>query len=118
MENISELKRWGEATLQAIQKQSLIKKAYFSRSFAKEKNHIKSITFHEDNFIVRSPGFVSTIVSYVHALFKNDYMADKPFKNESIFNSFITVEKVKKEELGYIFRFESRGFITGCRRFY
>ena len=56
------------------------KKAYFSRSFAKEKNHIKSITFHEDNFIVRSPGFVSTIVSYVHALFKNDYMADKPFK--------------------------------------
>ena len=36
----------------------------------KEKNHIKSITFHEDNFIVRSPGFVSTIVSYVHALFK------------------------------------------------
>ena len=59
----------------------------------KEKNHIKSITFHEDSFIVRSPGFVSTIVSYVHALFKNDYTADKPFINESICNSFITVEK-------------------------
>ncbi len=38
-------------------------------------------------------------------------------KNESIFNSFITVEKVKKEELGYIFRFESRGFITGMQTF-
>ena len=36
----------------------------------KEKNHIKSITFHEDSFIVRSPGFVSTIVSFVHTLFK------------------------------------------------
>ncbi|TKI80310.1 proline racemase, partial [Bacillus wiedmannii] len=72
---------------------------------------------HEDNFIVRSPGFVSTIVSYVHALFKNDYMAEKSFINESIFNSFITVEKVKKEEKGYIFRFESRGFITGMQTF-
>ncbi|ANE85976.1 MULTISPECIES: proline racemase family protein [Bacillus] len=117
MENISELKRWGEATLQAIQKQSLIKRLILVDPSQKEKNHIKSITFHEDNFIVRSPGFVSTIVSYVHALFKNDYMADKPFKNESIFNSFITVEKVKKEELGYIFRFESRGFITGMQTF-
>ncbi|MEC2714549.1 proline racemase family protein [Bacillus cereus] len=117
VENISELKRWGEATLQAIQKQSLIKRLILVDHSQKEKNHIKSITFHEDNFIVRSPGFVSTIVSYVHALFKNDYMADKPFKNESIFNSFITVEKVKKEELGYIFRFESRGFITGMQTF-
>ncbi|HDR8068764.1 TPA: proline racemase family protein [Bacillus cereus] len=117
VENISELKRWGEATLQAIQKQSLIKRLILVDPSQKEKSHIKSITFHEDNFIVRSPGFVSTIVSYVHALFKNDYMADKPFKNESIFNSFITVEKVKKEELGYIFRFESRGFITGMQTF-
>lgn len=82
-----------------------------------EEKHIKSITFHEDNFIVRSPGFVSTIVSYVHALFNNEYITDKSFKNESIFNSFITVEKVKKEELGYIFRFESRGFITGMQTF-
>ncbi|PGZ64000.1 proline racemase [Bacillus cereus] len=117
IENISELKKWGEATLQAIQKRSLIKKLILVDSRQKEKNHIKSITFHEDNFIVRSPGFVSTIVSYVHALFKNDYIVDKPFINESIFNSFITVEKVKKEETGYIFRFESRGFITGMQTF-
>ncbi|WP_002147332.1 proline racemase family protein [Bacillus cereus] len=117
VENISELKKWGEAALEAIQKQSLIKRLILVDSSQKEKNHIKSITFHEDNFIVRSPGFVSTIVSYVHALFKNDYIADKPFKNESIFNSFITVEQVKKEELGYIFRFESRGFITGMQTF-
>lgn len=48
---------------------------------------------------------------------KNDYTADKPFINESIFNSFITVEKVKREETGYIFRFESRGFITGVQTF-
>ncbi|TPV42355.1 proline racemase family protein [Bacillus dicomae] len=117
IENISELKKWGESTLQAIQKQSLIKRLILVDSSQKGKNHIKSITFHEDNFIVRSPGFVSTIVSYVHALFKNDYIADKPFINESIFNSFITVEKVKKEETGYIFRFESRGFITGMQTF-
>ncbi|MCC2327287.1 MULTISPECIES: proline racemase family protein [Bacillus cereus group] len=117
IENISELKKWGEATLQTIQKQSLIKRLILVDSSQKEKNHIKSITFHEDNFIVRSPGFVSTIVSYVHTLFKNDYIADKPFKNESIFNSFITVEQVKKEEQGYIFRFESRGFITGMQTF-
>ncbi|SCM95239.1 Uncharacterized protein BWINRASL_02645 [Bacillus mycoides] len=117
VENISELKKWGESTLEAIQKQSLIKRLILVDSSQKEKNHIKSITFHEDNFIVRSPGFVSTIVSYVHALFKNDYIADKPFKNESIFNSFITVEQVKKEDLGYIFRFESRGFITGMQTF-
>ncbi|MGG5737119.1 MULTISPECIES: proline racemase family protein [Bacillus cereus group] len=117
IENISKLKKWGEATLQAIQTQSLIKRLILVDSMQKEKNHIKSITFHEDNFIVRSPGFVSTIVSYVHALFKNEYIADKAFKNESIFNSFITVEQVKKEELGYIFRFESRGFITGMQTF-
>ncbi len=40
IENISELKKWGESTLQAIQKQSLIKKAYFSRFFAKKKRTI------------------------------------------------------------------------------
>lgn len=117
IENISKLKKWGEATLQNIQKQSLIKRLILVDSMQKEKNHIKSITFHEDNFIVRSPGFVTTIVSYVHALSKNEYIADKAIKNESIFNSFITVEKVKKEELGYIFRFESRGFITGMQTF-
>ncbi|PEW02967.1 proline racemase [Bacillus cereus] len=117
VENISELKKWGEATLQAIQKHSLIKRLILVDSSQKEANNIKTITFHEDNFIVRSPGFVSTIVSYVHALFKNDFITNKPFKNESIFNSFITVEKVKKEELGYIFRFESRGFITGMQTF-
>ncbi|TXR60897.1 proline racemase [Bacillus sp. AY18-3] len=117
IENISKLKKWSEVTLQAIQKQSLIKRLILVESMQTEKNHIKSITFHEDNFIVRSPGFVSTIVSYVHTLFKNDYIADKPFKNESIFNSFITVEQVKKEEQGYIFRFESRAFITGMQTF-
>ncbi|EJS68818.1 proline racemase [Bacillus cereus] len=117
VENISELKKWGEATLQAIQKHSLIKRLILVDSSQKEANNIKTITFHEDNVIVRSPGFVSTIVSYVHALFKNDFITNKPFKNESIFNSFITVEKVKKEELGYIFRFESRGFITGMQTF-
>ncbi|MGE7881856.1 proline racemase family protein [Bacillus sp. NPDC094077] len=115
--NISELKKWGEATLQAIQKHSLIKRLILVDSSQKEENNIKTITFHEDNFIMRSPGFVSTIVSYVHALFKNNLKTNKPFKNESIFNSFITVEKVKKEELGYIFRFESRGFITGMQTF-
>ena len=51
-------------------KQLLINRLILVDSSQKEKNHIKSITFHEDNFIVRSPGFVSTIVSYVHALFK------------------------------------------------
>ncbi|PDR79624.1 proline racemase, partial [Bacillus cereus] len=79
IENISELKKWGESTLQAIQKQSLIQRLILVDSSQKEKNHIKSITFQEDNFIVRSPGFISTIVSYVHALFKNNYIADKPF---------------------------------------
>ncbi|MBE5106737.1 proline racemase family protein [Bacillus thuringiensis] len=117
VENISELKKWGEATLQAIQKHSLIKRLILVDSSQKEENNIKTITFHEDSFIVRSPGFVSTIVSYVHALFKSNLKTNKPFKNESIFNSFITVEKVKKEELGYIFRFESRGFITGMQTF-
>lgn len=71
------------------------------------------IIFYEDNFIVCLLGFVFIIVFYVYVLFKNDYMVDKFFKNESIFNSFIIVEKVKKEELGYIFCFESRGFIIG-----
>ena len=107
----------GEKVHYKLYKTVVNTKAYFSRFFAKEKNHIKSITFQEDNFIVRSPGFISTIVSYVHALFKNNYIADKPFINESICNSFITVEKVKKEEIGYIFRFESRGFITGMQTF-
>ncbi|TKI89251.1 proline racemase, partial [Bacillus wiedmannii] len=45
IENISELKRWGEATLQAIQKQSLIKRLILVDSSQKDKNHIKSITF-------------------------------------------------------------------------
>lgn len=94
------------------------KKTYFSRFYAKEKNHIKSITFHEDNFIVRSPGFVSTIVSYVHTLFKNDYIADKPFKNESIFNSFITVEKVKKKNSDTFFDLKVEGLLQVCKHLY
>lgn len=69
IENISELKN-GEKVHYKLYKTVVNKRLILVDSSQKEKNHIKSITFHEDNFIVRSPGFVSTIVSYVHALFK------------------------------------------------
>ena len=117
IENISELKN-GEKVHYKLYKTVVNKRLILVDSSQKEKNHIKSITFHEDSFIVRSPGFVSTIVSYVHALFKNDYTADKPFINESICNSFITVEKVKRKKRVTFSVLKVEVLLQGCRHFY
>jgi proline racemase len=41
----------------------------------------------------------------------------QPFKNESIFNSFITVQLANQSESGYQYSLTSRGFITGMQTF-
>ncbi|MED1597240.1 MULTISPECIES: proline racemase family protein [Bacillus] len=117
IENIFELKNWGKAILESMPKQPLIKRVVLVDSSHIKENRIKTITFQDDDYIVRSPGFASTSVSYISSLSIGDVRTEEPFINESIFNSFVKVQKVNKKEKGYTFTFTSRGFITGMQTF-
>lgn len=117
IENISELRRWGKAVLEALPSNLSIKRVVLVDTAQIKENRIKTITFQDNEYIVRSPGFESTMVSYLSYRSKKDVYREKPFINESIFNSFLTLQETNKVENGYTFTFTSRGFITGMQTF-
>lgn len=117
VEELSELKRWGQTVLQALQPDIPVKGTILMDDSHLEEGRIKTITFREDQYIVRSPGFGSTMACYASLLSKGGLYMEPPFVNESIFDSSLTVQAVKQTEGGYQFTLTSRGFITGMQTF-
>ncbi|MGM7719301.1 proline racemase family protein [Metabacillus sp. Hm71] len=117
VEELSELKRWGKTVFQALESKIHVKGAILMDDSHLEKGQIKTITFREDQYIVRSPGFGSTMACYTSLISKGGLYMEKPFVNESIFDSRLTVQAVKQTESGYQFKLTSRGFITGMQTF-
>jgi proline racemase len=117
VEELSELKRWGQTVLQTLQPDIPVKGAILMDDSHLEEGRIKTITFREDKYIVRSPGFESTMACYTSLLSKGGLYMEPPFVNESIFDSCLTVQSVKQTESGYQFTLTCRGFITGMQTF-
>ncbi|WP_144553587.1 proline racemase family protein [Peribacillus simplex] len=117
VEELSELKRWGQTVFQALESKIPVKGAILMDDSHLEEGRIKTITFREDQYIVRSPGFGSTMACYTSLHSKGGLSMEQPFVNESIFDSSLTVQVAKQTESGYKFTLTSRGFITGMQLF-
>jgi proline racemase len=117
VEELTELKRWSQTVLQDLESKIPVKGAILMDDSHLEEGRIKTITFREDQYIVRSPGFESTMASYTNLLSKGGLDMESTFVNESIFNSSLTVQVAEQTEIGYRFNLTSRGFITGMQLF-
>ncbi|MGN7403477.1 proline racemase family protein [Cytobacillus praedii] len=117
MEDLAEVQKWGHEVNKALNSDKSIKEAVLMDDSFLPNGRIKTITFRKDNFIVRSPGFGTTAACYTSLLADREFSMNQPLKNESIFNSFITVQLANQSESGYQFSLSSRGFITGMQTF-
>jgi proline racemase len=117
VENLSELKRWGRTVFQALDSNSPVKGVILMDDSTLEEGRIKTITFREDQYILRSPGFDSTVACYTSLLSRSGMSMEQPFVNESIFDSRLKVQLTKQTESEFQFTFTSRGFITGMQTF-
>ncbi|MFI8708464.1 proline racemase family protein [Bacillus sp. NPDC077411] len=117
VEELSELKRWGQTMHQALESKFPVRGIILMDDSHLKEGRIKTITFREDQYIVRSPGFESTKACYTSLLAKGRLDMEPPFVNESIFGSTLTVQVAKQTENGYKFTLKSRGFITGMQMF-
>ncbi|USK54195.1 proline racemase family protein [Cytobacillus solani] len=117
MEDLSEVQKWGQEVNTALDSNQSIKGVVLLDDLLLPNGRIKTVTFRKDNFIVRSPGFGTAAACYASLLFNGEFTMKQPFENESIFNSFITVQLANQSEDGYQFAFTSRGFITGMQTY-
>jgi proline racemase len=117
VEDLSELKIWGQTVFQALGSKSPVKGAILMDNSHFEEGHIKTITFREDQYIVRSPGFGPTVASFASLFSREGKCMEQKIVNESIFGSQLVIQLANQTENGYQFIFTSRGFITGLQTF-
>jgi proline racemase len=118
MDTLSELKRWGKTVFQHLNLELGVKGAIIVDDTDMEDRRTLSLSYQDDGFIVRSPGFGQTAAVYTY-LISNEAIEpdDQPFANESIFGSRLQVQAAGRNEGGYQFSFTARGFITGMQTF-
>lgn len=117
IEELSKLKKWGKTVLQSLKSKTPVKSIILMDASHLDEKRIKTITFRNDEYIVRSPGFGSTMACYTSLLSNSRLYMESSFINESIFDSSLTVQFAKQTESGYKFTLASRGFITGMQKF-
>lgn len=115
LEELAELNRWGQTVLQALE--TPVKGVVLLDDAALEEGRIKTVTFRNDRYIVRSPGFGSTQACFATLLSKGRVSIDSTLVNESIFGSRLQAEALSQKDAGYQFKLTSRGFITGMQTF-
>lgn len=116
-ENLSTLKDWMRTTYKTYFTTNAVQRIVLMDDRYIDERRIKTVTFRDDEYIVRSPGFGSTMACYMSSLSKIHGNKELPFINESMFHSFVTIQKVEQVENGYAFTMTSRGFITGMQTF-
>lgn len=117
LESLAELRRWAKTVFQHLDPELSVKGMILVDDSTVEESRLKSITFRDDDLIVRSPGFGSTIASYAWLAAKRGMRVDVPYFNESIFGSQLQVKVLNHSEDVFRFTFISRGFITGLQTF-
>jgi proline racemase len=117
VEELAELKKWGQTVLQALGSKTLVSGVVLVDDSALDEERIKTITFRDDGYIVRSPGFGSTVASYISLVSNERIAIDGFLRNESIFGSELAVRVSSQKESGYHFMLTGRGFVTGMQTF-
>ncbi|MED1469886.1 proline racemase family protein [Bacillus salipaludis] len=116
-EALSDLKRWGQNIFRYLHSEFSVDGAIIVDDSNIEDGRVKSITFRDDGFIVRSPGFGSTIAIYTNLLSKKSINLNQHFVNESIFGSKLKAQVTDQSVDSFEFTFTSHGFITGMQTF-
>jgi proline racemase len=117
VEELSELNRWSQTMFNVLGSKGHIKAAILMDHSNFEAGRIKTITFREDQYIVRSPGFGATLASFSTIFSKFGFCKEHTLINESIFGSQLQIQLANQTESGYQFTITSRGFITGMHTF-
>lgn len=115
LSDLSALKKWGINTIQAL-KSTEIEGVILMDEAALAQGKIKTVTFREDGWIVRSPGFGSTVACFAYLLSKGRVKPDLTLINESVFESFLE-SKAQYINGKYQFSMCAKGFITGMQTF-
>ncbi len=115
LEELADVNKWGQTVLQALDPQ--VKAVVLLDDAAIEEGRIKTVTFRDDRYIVRSPGFGATQACFASLLANGTVSIDGILVNESIFGSELQTEVFSQKEEGYQFKMTSRGFITGMQTF-
>jgi proline racemase len=117
VEELSELKAWCQSIYKALGSNAHIKAAILMDDSQLEARRIKTVTFRDDQYIVRSPGFGATLAGFTSLFARFGESKSQSCVNESVFGSELQVQLTKQTESGYQFMFTSRGFITGMLSF-
>ncbi|MEH7354595.1 proline racemase family protein [Neobacillus drentensis] len=117
VEELADLNKWVQTIIQALDPKIPVKGVILLDDASIEERHIKTITFRDDCFIVRSPGFGPTLACYVSLLSTRRVPMEGSLVNESIFGSELEMRVVSQRESNYQFVMTSRGFITGMQTF-
>jgi proline racemase len=115
IEELADLRKWGQAVLQTLGPD--VKGAILVDESRIDEGLIKSITFRDDLFIVRSPGFGPTLAVFTSLLSSGAILKQELLVNESIYGSQLEVQVSERKESSYQFTMTSRGFITGMQTF-
>ncbi|WHY76570.1 proline racemase family protein [Neobacillus sp. WH10] len=116
-EELADLNKWGQTVIQALDTKIPVKGVILLDDAAIEERHIKTITFRNDCYIVRSPGFGPTLACYASLLSNGRVPVEGSLINESIFGSELEMTAISPKESSYQFVMTSRGFITGMQTF-
>ncbi|MBY0124328.1 proline racemase family protein [Bacillus sp. S/N-304-OC-R1] len=117
LDNLSQVQQWGQTVNGALEQNEAIQRVVLLDDADVSNGQMKTVTFRRDNFIVRSPGFGTAAACCASLLSGGLVSMKQPVQNESIFNSFITVELAEQSESRSKFTFTSRGFITGMQTY-
>ncbi|CAM4022760.1 proline racemase family protein [Mesobacillus zeae] len=112
-----ELNKWGRTILYELQTLTSLSGVILMDSSKIEEGRIKSITFRPDRYILRSPGFESTMACLTSLLAKERINGKAVYVNESIFGSELEARVESQTEASCKFSISSRGFITGMQTF-
>jgi proline racemase len=115
IEELADLRKWGQTVLKNLSPD--VKGAILVDESRIAEGHIKSITFRDDLFIVRSPGFGPTLAVFTCLLSSGAISKQESLVNESIYGSQLEVQVSERKESSFRFTMTSRGFITGMQTF-
>ncbi|PWW28794.1 proline racemase [Cytobacillus oceanisediminis] len=117
VEELSGLKRWGQAAIEALRSSTSAKGVILMDDSALKENKLKSITFREDGYIVRSPGFGPGAACLASSIHCSGIGLEEPVVNESIYGGRLELKIVQEIDGSYQCKVTTRGFITGMQTF-
>jgi len=117
MDNLTDINQWGQKAIEALEGKNKVDRVVMLDHSQKSEGKIRTVTFRQDGYIVRSPGFGTTAACSTYLLGNGDVFVYGAIENESIFNGKLTAELSARTETDYKFSFSARGFITGMQTY-